>query len=269
MGTHHFEEIKPFDISVKYTELLPQNHIVDNDIHIHSECEVYINMSGDVSFVVEDSIYPVKYGDIIVTRPFEYHHCIHHSNKLHRHFWILFSCKGNEQLFGRFFDRAAGRDNLLTLCAHDTNELMELCHRMADNTNCLKHLDFFKFIELLQNASVSAPDTTYYPQDITYAIRYINLHFDESLSVADIAKDAGVSINTLERHFLKAVSLTPTEYIQSKRLANAAKLLSLNYSVTDASQLSGFPDYSGFIALFKKHYGVTPLKYKKGVLQSD
>ena len=269
MKTHHFEEIKPFDFSVKYSSLLPQNHTIDRDMHIHTECEVYINLSGDVSFVVEDSIYPIKYGDIIITRPFEYHHCIHHSDKLHRHFWILFSCKGNERLFERFFDRKAGRDNLLTLRARDTDELIELCHEMAKSTQSIKYLDFFKFIELLQNASVSTPDTICYPQDVTYAISYINSHFDESLSVADIAKKALVSINTLERHFLKAVSLTPTQYIQAKRLANAAKLLSLGYSVTDASQMSGFPDYSGFIALFKKHYGVTPLKYKKGVLQSD
>ena len=27
--------------------------------HIHSFCEVYLNLSGDVSFVVEDSVYPV------------------------------------------------------------------------------------------------------------------------------------------------------------------------------------------------------------------
>ena len=39
--------------------------------HIHSFCEVYLNLSGDVSFVVEDSVYPVGRGDIIITKPNE------------------------------------------------------------------------------------------------------------------------------------------------------------------------------------------------------
>jgi len=32
---------------------------------------------------------------------------------------------------------------------------------------------------------------------------------------------------------------------------------------SQAASSSGFSDYSGFIALFKKAYGVTPLTYKK------
>ena len=31
----------------------------------------------------------------------------------------------------------------------------------------------------------------------------------------------------------------------------------------EASDMSGFPDYSSYIELFRKYYGCTPLKYKK------
>ena len=65
---------------------------------------------------------------------------------------------------------------------------------------------------------------------------------------------------------MQTLNISPSEYIKKKRLANAAKLLSKGYTVSEASSQSGFSDYSNFIALFKKTYGVTPLKYKKNIL---
>ena len=89
-----FDEIKEFDFSISYLEYYKDNVNNINVSHFHEECEVYINLSGDVDFMVEDKIYPINAGDIIITRPFEYHHCIYRSNKLHKHFWILFSSSG-------------------------------------------------------------------------------------------------------------------------------------------------------------------------------
>ena len=87
----HFESVKPFDFSATYIEIYADSSENVNYSHIHDECEIYVNLRGDLSFIVENNIYPIKPGDIIITRPHEYHHCVYHSNKLHRHFWILFS----------------------------------------------------------------------------------------------------------------------------------------------------------------------------------
>lgn len=99
----HFHAIKPFNLMVSYLELYFESSENVYDSHIHEECEIYVNLSGDVSFVVENHIYPLKPGDIIITRPYEYHHCVYHSNKLHKHFWVLFSSSGNEHLFDIFY----------------------------------------------------------------------------------------------------------------------------------------------------------------------
>ena len=61
----------------------PLNH---NEPHMHHECEIYVNLCGEVSFAVEDRIYPVRRGSVIITRPYEFHHCIYRANKLHEHF---------------------------------------------------------------------------------------------------------------------------------------------------------------------------------------
>lgn len=261
----HFREIKPFHIMVSYNELYADSPENIYDAHIHEECEVYINVSGDVSFVVENHIYPIKPGDIIITRPFEYHHCIYHSNELHKHFWILFSSLGNEYLFDAFFKRKAGEANHLTLSSQETDALISLCHKMTEKEQDenKKYYNFFKLIHFLQHADIAAGTEGMNASDIAMAIRYISQHFSEPISVSDMAKAAKVSINTLERHFKQKLNISPSAYIKKKRLANATKLLAEGCTVAEASEQSGFSDYSNFISLFKKAYGITPLKYKK------
>ncbi len=261
----HFESVRAFDFSTRYLELHADSVENVDDSHIHEECEIYVNLSGDVSFVVENHIYPIKPGDIIITRPFEYHHCVYHSNKLHRHFWILFSSSGNEYLLDAFFNRKSGNANHLFLSPEDTDALISLCYKMTEEEplQSRKYYNFFKLINILQNANFGINTDANYPEDTYYAINYINSYFKNDISVYEIAKGAHVSVNTLERHFKKTLNISPYEYIKKKRLANALKLLSNGCTVAEASSQSGFPDYSNFIALFKKTYGITPLKYKK------
>lgn len=265
INREHFEGVKPFDFLIKYSELYADSAENVHNSHVHEECEIYVNLSGDVSFIVENNIYPVKPGDIIITRPHEYHHCVYHSNKLHKFFWILFSPQGNEYLLDAFFNRKSGKANHLSLASDDASAFISVCYKMLEKEplQSRKYYYFFKLINILQNANIVDDADVNYPPDTTFAINYINSHFKNNISVAEIANGANVSINTLERHFKKTLNITLSEYIKKKRLANAVKLLSNECTVTEASVQSGFSDYSSFIALFKKTYGITPLKYKK------
>ncbi|MDY3929605.1 MAG: AraC family transcriptional regulator [Clostridia bacterium] len=269
-NNEHFSGIKPFDIMIKYIDIdatSPENVF---DSHIHEECEIYINISGNVSFIVENNIYPVVPGSIIITRPFEYHHCVYHSNERHKHFWILFSCLGNEHLFDIFFKRKAGEKNLIMLPADKTEDLIDVCHKMTEESTSEteKYFRFFKLLTLLNDADIISHIDTSYPNDIVHAINYINNNLSDNISVSELAKKLSVSVNTLERHFMQMLNISPSSYIRKKRLANAVKLLSQGCTVTEASEKSGFTDYSKFISLFKKTYGMTPLKYKKSLSSS-
>ena len=260
-----FKPICPFEIKTRYIEIASESPDSVFDSHIHEECEIYINLSGDVSFVVEDSIYPIVPGSIIITRPFEYHHCVYHSNKIHKHFWILFSTSGNEYLLDAFYNRKTGKNNLLMLTPEKTKEIISVCTEMADErgSDLENYYRFFKLISLLHDADTPNYSDSTYPDDVVNAIKYINENLSNHLTIAEISRAVNVSINTLERHFMSVLNISPAAYIRKKRLSNAVKLLSDGYSVTEASEKSGFSDYSGFIALFKKTYGQTPLAYKK------
>lgn len=262
-----FKSIQDFEVKSTYIEL--DSHSRENEFnsHIHNECEIYINLSGDVSFVVENNIYPITPGSIIITRPFEYHHCVYHSNKLHRHFWILFSALGNEYLFDRFYKRNIGENNLLILENDRTKELISVCEKLTSGkkSDFDNYFNFFNLINLIKHADVPNNLGSSYPDIVINAMTYINNNLSNPIKVGDISKNVNVSINTLERYFIRFLNISPTAYIKKMRLSNAAKLLSEGCSVFEASKKSGFSDCSGFIALFRKTYGQTPYVYKKNL----
>lgn len=262
-----YEATAPFTMTLNYVETNRSSPVNQFDSHVHPECEIYINLSGDVSFVVENQIYPIFPGNVIITRPYEYHHCVYHSDAEHKHFWILFSSNGNEALLGRFFDRKAGENNLLLLSSEHQQELISLCHGLIkrSGTYLSQYSGFVRILELLDSADVPADALEKQPNALTQVLDYINQHFAEPIAIRDLADAAYVSLHTLERYFHEAMGMTPSAYLKKKRLAYAAELLYKGRNVMETSQESGFSDYSTFIATFRRHYGMTPLQYQKHV----
>ncbi len=262
-----FEEIKPFEISASYVELDMNSPENDFNHHTHDVCEIYFNLSGDVSFMVENTIYPIKKGDMIITRPLEYHHCIYRSDKPHNLFWILFSSKDNEKLLPAFFERNIGEKNLVSFPKPIYEKALAICTELveAENNDFKKQIKFLELIDLINNGDNLPNNSDFLSKDIKKCIDYINDNLSESISVTTLAKFSGMSVNTLERHFKKVLNVSPHSYIQNQRLSNAALLLKSGSSVAEACEKSGFPDYSHFISLFKKRYGKTPFQYKKSI----
>ena len=149
-----FDGTSPFRLRVKYVDILPDDPTNSHDDHIHTECEIYINLTGDVSFMVENKIYPVRSGSVIITKPCEYHHCIFHSNRSHGHLWVLFEASGNEKYFPLFFDRLPGENNLIELSEMQKEKISALCFELIENgNNSTASLScFFRIISILENA---------------------------------------------------------------------------------------------------------------------
>lgn len=256
--------VSQFEIKASYVEIDGFSDENVYDSHVHEECEIYVNLSGDVSFMVEKTLYPIKPKSVIITKPFEYHRCIYNNPKaLHRHFWILLPPSGNEALLGAFFDRKKGENNLVELDDENAEKMLSALTKMTDETatHTEKYLGFFTLLSLFSGAKLSE-SRDIMPNDVKLAVDFVNRHLTENITVKQIADSAHVSVNTLERHFAESCGMTPREYVREKRLANSAKLLKNGRSVTDSALESGFVNTSHFISLFKKKFGITPLKYK-------
>ncbi len=97
------------------------------------------------------------------------------------------------------------------------------------------------------------------------ALDCIEEHFAEPLSVARIARAAGVSPPHLHALFREQVGVSPKQAVLRLRLRKAESLLSLTaLSVKEVAQEAGFGDASGFCAAFRRVTGTTPMAYRKG-----
>ena len=96
------------------------------------------------------------------------------------------------------------------------------------------------------------------------AVAYIDAHYAENISVADIARESGYSESQFRRVFERVIAKSPSNYITTIRLNAARKLLSTTKkSVTDIAVEVGFFDQSHFTRAFKRERGITPGQYRR------
>ena len=129
-----YETISDFTTTIRYDETDPSIPISNKPRHIHATCEILIHISGDITFNIEDNLYPVMPGNIIITRPYEYHNCIYRSNKPHKHFCIFLSAQNNEYLYDLFYNRNAGENNLLILPGEDAEKFCDIYKKAGYKT---------------------------------------------------------------------------------------------------------------------------------------
>ncbi len=96
------------------------------------------------------------------------------------------------------------------------------------------------------------------------AVNFAKRNATESgISVEDVAKNAGFSIDYFNRIFLSHTGFTVTAYINYIRLKQAAYLLrTTDKSVLDIALEIGYDSHEGFTKAFKKKYGVAPSEYR-------
>lgn len=99
--------------------------------------------------------------------------------------------------------------------------------------------------------------------DIRKVIAFIENHYEDDLSLSEIATYIGMSPNYFSRFFKNATNETVHSYLTHIRLYHAHKeLLNSTHSITELALNNGFPNVKAFIEAFKKAYGTTPNKYK-------
>ena len=94
---------------------------------------------------------------------------------------------------------------------------------------------------------------------------YIEQHLKEPVMLSDLAKNANLSEFHFHRIFRKYSSETVNEFVTRFKLERAAIFLCLNpkLSITAIAMEYGYNDSSSFSRTFKKHFGVSPLNYRK------
>lgn len=234
--------------------------------HVHDFLELYVLLEGDVSFMVEDKIFSLRPGDVVLSKPNELHHCVLNSKSVHRHacLWIDSTSK---TLAAPFLAVPSGVGNLIRPTEEDAAALLAALLRLDEENGELDSLEHLHLLcEMLclvrRNIQAQVVEEDTHPPLLQCILHDIAEHYREITDLDYFTEQYFISRSTLNRLFRQHLGTTPHMYLETKRLAYSRELLKQGKSVTEACMESGFCDCSHFIRLFRNRFEITPLQYK-------
>ena len=96
-------------------------------------------------------------------------------------------------------------------------------------------------------------------------MEYINIHYDQKITVQQLCQLTGYSEAHLRRLFIEYMEMSPMDYIQKKRVEAAKELLldDPDRSLDEISRTLGICSPSYFCKLFKEKTSLSPAAYRQ------
>ena len=248
------------------------------DLHIHSTYyEVLVFISGNVDFWIEGRRKKLEPGDIVIVNPREIHRIYLNDDSVYERIVIHFS----DQFLK---DISTAQTNILSAfhknkahIFHFSEEEMKcFLNNQMQMRNLWNKKEFgadvlgnawlqILLIQVAQQIRLAEgqSEQEIVPGLVGGALEYINTNMTKDISVQDIADTLNVSRSYLSHAFKKSTGYGLWNYVISKRLVYAQKLLLGGASVTEACYTSGFRDYAHFIKSFTKTFGSSPKQCQK------
>jgi len=99
---------------------------------------------------------------------------------------------------------------------------------------------------------------------IRKALGYIQEHALENLTIAEIAREVGLSRSRFFEQFRRCVGASPHHYIDWARMSVATRALSMSEKpLIDVSEELGFSSHSHFTRFFAQHIGISPSEFRR------
>lgn len=180
--------------------------------------------------------------------------------------WLLFNGLNTRSFYRRILQSKGDRhvfapatyseillelDGLLSGCASGERLSESACSQLLHRILCLLLLE--------DSGLVRDQDSL-----VTQAIRYMNEHLFEPLSVAMVAEAVNLSSSHFSRQFKRHTGYSPYEYIVLRRLDKAKYLLtSTQLTVKEIAYHIGYNSEENFIHSFQKNVGISPSLFRK------
>ena len=228
----------------------------------------YITEDGGKSYI-EDRVFPIRKGGIILAKPGQLRHTDLPYKCLYVHAVIedCELCSLLDPLPSFFmpsdpdsFDAAFRAFIYKTKFPKKENNI----------DIAIKFLEILSlFIKAPLSAEAGRSDSNRSIESVHKAISFIDKNYTKNISLDDIASHVHLSKIYFHNLFLRSTGQTPHEYILSKRINNVKFLLTAtDKSFSDIAYDCGFSSHAYMTYAFKKRMSLTPMQYKKKLTNS-
>jgi AraC-like DNA-binding protein/mannose-6-phosphate isomerase-like protein (cupin superfamily) len=246
------------------------------EMHDHSAVEIVLTLEGSVTYTVEDIVYQVRKGEVLIIPP-DMQHSLSMGEDSSRYLYLfepegILSMRDIKTLtphFHRPFHLRDGseahvRIRELLLKLKDVYEKRELMWNTVSYSYLLRIYAILGQRYLNGVHSRTAEGGRIVESEvITASMTYINNHYKQDLSLEDVAEFAGFSRYYFSRSFKKQTGYSFKDYLCQKRLQVAMDLLiRSDKSMKDVAMESGFGSVATFNRVFREKKGCTPTQFR-------
>ena len=280
MHLHYFTPQKDFPFYIQYG-----HHDENMFLHSHADfSELVFVLGGRATHIVNDEEYSIKKGDVFVINentshgyknPHHFRICniMFQLDYFIRDFGDIKSLPGYHSLFviEPALTQQNGFQSGLRLSPENFEDFDRLITRI--HQEYISHSTGFQsmtsglFLQMITALARIASDTTPEPSDsvvsLANTVAYMEYHFREDITMADLASMSGMSSRHFRRVFHEIYGTSPLKYLHTLRIRSAARLLrSTDLPVTEIAIRSGYSDGNYFSGKFKQIMGIPPLRYR-------
>lgn len=257
------------------------NSYLMNANHYHPQYEIYYLLSGDRNYFVQNRVYRIQRGDLVLINTNVLHKTISGSSEYHERLLIEFSSS--------YLDNFVKTEHVQSILAafHNNHNLLQLkdterkqmegcffqiikeskLHGIENNRMLTVY--FLEMLELINRFAEESKSVEYeYPsalhQRISEVAAYMDQNYRKDISLDTVAEKFYISTAHLSRAFKKVTGFTFIEYLSNLRIQKAQKLLSeTNLPISDIARKVGYQNHTHFGRMFKLMTGSSPREFRK------
>lgn len=249
--------------------------------HWHPEIELTLILSGQIEYQIEDSTYLLSAGDGVFCNGNSLHSghmhkgqdCTYLSITFHPRFLYGYE---NSILNTKYVNYITSNELWASLVLVSTvdwqKEVLDCMKRIYDMSldepkdfELQTHMLLLNIWHRLYQHFCTQPNEFAKPKQHLQRLRdilsFIEKHYNEDITLEDVAKTANICKSECCRFFKKHMGLTIFDYILYIRIQNSLPLLKKSDSITEVAAMVGFSSPSYYSQIFKRYMKCTPMEY--------
>jgi AraC-like DNA-binding protein/quercetin dioxygenase-like cupin family protein len=271
MGNRHYS-VKSTDIQKLNAKLLSISLSKDEKdwqsvLHTHPFTELFYVVKGKGNFLFRDETYSINQGDLIIVPPYlEHTEQSIPGNPLEYYVLaidgISFQAE-NEETSTQVFCNFSSSSFIIDLFEQMLYEVRS--NEYGSNTICQNLLEILIIrITRIQHLRPVPATSVRMTKECAQIKEYLDTNYAEHITLDSLTQLTHMNKYYMAHSFAKYTGLSPIQYLNERRLETACRLLKeTDYSVSDISSQTGFSSQSYFTQIFRKKYGITPIKYRQ------